>query len=76
LHELSSRELANFLNGETGWGGDLEISPARDWTNIRERMRYIVQLFRVMHLEQSVFSEPYVLPQGEPPPPFATELPA
>jgi len=39
-------------------------------------MRYIVQLFRVMHLEQSVFSEPYILPQGEPPPPFATELPA
>jgi len=32
-HELSSRELANFLNGEAGWGGDLEISPARDWTN-------------------------------------------
>jgi hypothetical protein len=59
LHELSSRELAKFLNGETGWGGDLGISPARDWTNIRERMRYIVQLFRVMHLEQSVFSEPY-----------------
>jgi hypothetical protein len=74
LQDLSCQDLSNFLNGKTGWGGDLGISPARDWTNIRERMRYIVQLFRVMHLEQSVFSEPYILPQGEPPPPFATEL--
>jgi hypothetical protein len=59
LHDLSSRELSDFLNGAQGWGGDLVSSPARDWTNIRERMRYIVQLFRVMHLERSVFSEPY-----------------
>lgn len=59
LHSLSSVELSNFLNGANGWGGDLVTSPARDWTRIRERMRYIVQLFRVMHLDQSVFSEPY-----------------
>jgi hypothetical protein len=59
LQEIASSELDDFLNGERGWGGDLSISPAQDWTNIRERMRYIVQLFRVMHLEQSVFSEPY-----------------
>lgn len=59
LHSLSSLELSNFLNGENGWGGDLVTAPARDWTKIRERMRYIVQLFRVMHLDQSVFSEPY-----------------
>jgi hypothetical protein len=59
LHDLSSLELSNFLDGADGWGGDLMTSPARDWTKIRERMRYIVQLFRVMHLDQSVFSEPY-----------------
>lgn len=59
LHSLSSQELSNFLNGANGWGGDLVTAPARDWTKIRERMRYIVQLFRVMHLDQSVFSEPY-----------------
>jgi len=75
LHELSSRELSNFLDGANGWGGDLATSPARDWTNIRERMRYIVQLFRVMHLEESVFSEPYILTQNEQPISFATELP-
>lgn len=59
LHQLSSQELADFLNGENGWGGDLVTTPARDWTRIRDRMRYIVQLFRAMHLDQSVFSEPY-----------------
>lgn len=65
LHELSSVELSNFLNGANGWGGDLVTSPARDWTRIRERMRYIVQLFRVMHLDPSIFSEPYN-PDAEP----------
>lgn len=75
LHDLSSRELSDFLDGARGWGGDLVKSPARDWTNLRERMRYIVQLFRVMHLEPSVFAEPYTLPQGERPLPFAAELP-
>lgn len=74
LQDLTSRDLSNFLYGETGWGGDLRISPARDWTNIRERMRYIVQLFRVMHLEHSVFSEPYSLSQSERPP--LVELPS
>jgi hypothetical protein len=59
LHDLSGRELSDFLDGADGWGGDPVHSPARDWTNIRDRMRYIVRLFRVMHLERSVFSEPY-----------------
>ena len=58
LRDLTNLKLSDFLNGENGWGGDLRTSPARDWTNIRERMRYIVQLFRVMHLDRSVFSEP------------------
>ena len=63
LHELSSQELEDFLNGENGWGGDLVATPARDWTRIRDRMRYIVQLFRAMHLDRSVFSEPYTSEQ-------------
>ena len=58
LRDLTNLKLSDFLNGDNGWGGDLRTSPARDWTNIRERMRYIVQLFRVMHLEHAVFSEP------------------
>jgi hypothetical protein len=59
LREITGSELNNFLHGSDGWAGDESTAPARDWTNIHERMRYIVQLFRVMHLEQSVFSEPY-----------------
>ena len=59
LNDLSNEELSNFLHGKDGWGGSLVTAPARDWTRIHERMRYIVQLFRVMHLDQSVFSKPY-----------------
>src|SRR5215471_1955395 len=66
LHDLASQPLCEFLNGPKGWGGDLRTNPARDWTNIRERMRYIVRLFRVMHLEQAVFSEPYAAVQTGP----------
>lgn len=58
LHQLQNVRLNQFLNGRDGWGGDLKVLPTRDWTNIRERMRYIVQLFRVMHLDHAVFSAP------------------
>ncbi len=58
LNSLTNLQLNAFLNGANGWGGDLRTSPARDWTNIRERMRYIVHLFRALHTEQAVFSKP------------------
>jgi hypothetical protein len=60
LHLLSNQELSDFLNSENEWGGGLASGPARDWTNINERMRYVFRLFRVMHLEQSVFDKPDV----------------
>ena len=59
LHNLSNRELSDFLNAEDEWNDDLAKNPARDWTNINERMRYVFRLFRAMHLEQSVFEKPY-----------------
>jgi hypothetical protein len=65
LRDLSNRELSDFLDGENIWSAKSAGRPARDWTNIGERMSYIVQLFRVMHLEQSVFAEPYNRRQGE-----------
>jgi hypothetical protein len=58
LFDLSNRELSDFLNGENEWSDCLASGPARDWTNINERMRYIFRLFRAMHLEQSVFDKP------------------
>lgn len=60
LEQLSNQELSDFLRSENEWGGGTSGSPARDWTNINERMRYIFRLFRAMHLEQSVFDKPYM----------------
>lgn len=65
LANISNPALSTFLTGANGWGGDLASNPAKDWTNIRERMRYIVRLFRVMHLDQTVFGEPYPVTHGE-----------
>lgn len=59
LREISGAELSDFLKSEISDGGRSTGVAAQDWTNIRDRMRYIFQLFRVMHLEQSVFAEPY-----------------
>jgi hypothetical protein len=59
LGDIENEELSEFLNGTSGWGAEFRSSRADDWTNIRERMRYIVRLFRVMHLESSVFSHPF-----------------
>ena len=58
LGHLSNPELADFLNREKEWSDRLASGPARDWTNINERMRYIFRLFRAMHLEQTVFNRP------------------
>lgn len=63
LHHLSNQELSDFLNGEKEWSDRLASGPARDWTNINDRMRYIFRLFRTMHLEQSVFEKPYTASQ-------------
>lgn len=58
LRHLSNQELTDFLNGENEWSSGSASGPARDWTNINERMRYIFRLFRAMHLERSVFDKP------------------
>jgi hypothetical protein len=58
LQNLSSGELTAFLE-RNDWIGEQASARAEDWTNLRERMRYIVRLFRAMHLDQSVFSQPY-----------------
>ena len=58
LHDLSNEELSAFLNVANEWVASAG-GPARDWTDINDRMRYIFRLFRAMHLEQSVFEKPY-----------------
>jgi hypothetical protein len=58
LHDLSDEELSAFVCAE-GVGSRSSHGPARDWTNISDRMSYIFRLFRAMHLESSVFERPY-----------------
>jgi hypothetical protein len=62
LRTLRNRELVDFLTGTIGCEvGDRPPAGtgARDWTRIRERMRYIVNLFRALHLDAAVFEAPY-----------------
>lgn len=62
LQSLDNEELVSFLNGSTGidLGGTAPVATAAsDWTRIDERMRYVVNLFRAMHLEPQVFEHPY-----------------
>src|SRR5262245_41680928 len=61
LLHLRNQELVEFLTDTLGCAvGEQPLvgTGARDWTKIRERMRYIVHLFRALHLEPVVFSAP------------------
>lgn len=62
LAHLADEELVEFLSGRDGWDrtpNDLAGSRAADWSNIRDRMNYIVDLFRSRHLDPGLFSEPF-----------------
>ena len=62
LRTLSCAELDAFLHGPTGWAiaaNALNGTRAEDWTKIRHRMGYIVQLFRSRHVDAQVCTSPY-----------------
>lgn len=62
LQTLGNPELLTFLNGLDGWDvghGSLTNTKTSDWTNIKQRMRYIVNLFRTRHLDDQVVASPY-----------------
>ena len=71
LQVLSDPKILEFLNGEdglevNGWDvnhGSLKNTKASDWTNIRQRMGYIVNLFRTRHLDAQVVAAPYTAEQ-------------
>lgn len=68
LQTLTDPELREFLFGRGGLdrGGDtLTGTKARDWTRLAQRMRYIVNLFRGLHLHPDVASAPYTQKQFE-----------
>lgn len=58
LSELRHEELKRFL---LKWNDDLTSNrrtAASDWTSLKQRMRYIVDLFRCFHLDSDVVSAP------------------
>lgn len=62
LCQLTDPRLVEFLDGPQGWdrGKDTVLgSRADDWTRLRDRMGYIVDLFRRLHLDPSVLAPPY-----------------
>ena len=62
LIDLKAADLLAFLVGPGGWDrtpDSLVGSQAGDWTQIRERMNFIVDLFRSRHLDPTLFSAPY-----------------
>ncbi len=62
LRHITNADLSHFLAGPAGWDrtpDSLAGSGARDWTDIRERMNYIVDLFRSRHFDAGLFAAPY-----------------
>lgn len=62
LSQLDNQDLVSFLSGEAGWDrtpDTLAGSGALDWSDIRDRMNFIVDLFRSRHLDEGLFSAPF-----------------
>ena len=62
LRALENPDLLAFLEGPQGWDrtpGTVESSGAKDWSDLRDRMNFIVDLFRSRHLEPGLFAPPY-----------------
>ena len=68
LLRIDNPQLNDFLDGPNGWNAGrrtLENTRANDWTQIRERMGYIVNLFRTQHVAAEVVAAPYSEEQFE-----------
>jgi hypothetical protein len=68
LRRLTNPGLVEFLHGPGGMdpgGVGLAGTAARDWTRLAERMRYVVNLFRALHLHPDVLTAPYTEAQFE-----------
>lgn len=62
LRELDNPELIAFLEEMEAWDRSpnaLEASGANDWSDLKDRMNFIVDLFRSRHLSPAVFARPF-----------------
>jgi len=65
LKTIETERLDRFLHGgpgEHGWDrtpGTRAGSRAADWTNIEDRMNFVVDLFRTRHCDPDLFLPPY-----------------
>lgn len=62
LRTLTDPDLGAFLYGPNGLdpgGNTLAGTRAGDWTQLSQRMKYILNLFRALHLHPDVFTAPY-----------------
>ncbi len=58
LIELEDPDLQAFMRRWDRTPNDLGGSRARDWSDLRDRMNYIVDLFRTRHLSEHLFEPP------------------
>lgn len=68
LKTLTDPDLIDFLFGPHGLdrgGNRLAGTRTRDWTRLEHRMKYIVNLFRALHLHPDVTAAPYTPDQFE-----------
>ncbi len=68
LQTLTDPELVEFLFGPEGLdcaGNTLARTRAHDWTQLPQRMKYVVNLFRALHLHPDVLTSPYTARQLE-----------
>lgn len=62
LLDIQSSELEEFLHGPDGFDtgqNRLQNTKTSDWRILRQRMGYIVNLFRTQHLSAEVVASPY-----------------
>ena len=62
LTTIETPELADFLFGAQGWDrtpDTLTGSAAQNWTELEDRMNFIVDLFRSRQAEPALFAPPY-----------------
>ena len=65
LRVLVDAELNQLVAGFEPTPGLADHSGARDWSDVHQRMHYIIHLFRAFHASEDIFSAPFTPEQLE-----------